>query len=425
MIDLIKFHLKKNKDLLEDNFILFSTMFLAYIINYAFHFYVGRTLGPEDYGVFGVLLSIIYIIVMPLMAIQTTLSKYVAELNTKNERKKLAYLFSRSLKKIGIFGVIISILFIITSPLLSSFLKIKLISPLIILGASIMFAFLTPVIRGFLQGIQNFKLLGLTFVIESLSKIFFGIPLVFLGYGVNGAIIGFALSFLLPLIVLVYFIKKTFNEEEEKFNTSDIYKYSFPVLIMLIALTGLYTWDIILIKRFFNPVEAGQYAALSLFGKIIFFATLSISMVMFPKILELNSQKKNSLPLLLKSIIITSLLGFSASIVYLLIPEFIINLLFGKEYLVISPLLWVFGVIMTIFSICYIISYYNIAFYKIRSLYLLIFFNILEIFLLILFHDSINQVLTILIIVMVLLFLSLIIYTLKNVKNINYSSGIQ
>ena len=99
MLNLIKFHLKKNKILLKDNLTLFLIMFFAYIINYVFHFYVGRTLGPEDYGVFGVLLSIIYIIVMPLMAIQTTLSRYVTELNVKNEKEKLAYLFSKSLKK--------------------------------------------------------------------------------------------------------------------------------------------------------------------------------------------------------------------------------------------------------------------------------------------------------------------------------------
>src|SRR3989344_5897738 len=316
MLNLIKFHLKKNKILLKDNLTLFLTMFFAYIINYVFHFYVGRTLGPEDYGIFGVLLSIIYIIVMPLMAIQTTLSRYVTELNIKNEREKLSYLFSRSLKKIGIFGLIISIIFVATSPLLSSFLKINLVTPLIILGASIIFAFLIPVIRGFLQGIQNFKLLGLTFIVESFSKIFFGIPLVFLGYGINGAVAGFALSFFLPLIVLSYFIKNIFKGKKKIFKTSEIYRYSFPVLIMLMALTGLYTWDIILIKRFFDPIEAGQYAALSLFGKIIFFATLSISMVMFPKILELNSQNKRPSLLLFKSILITIFLGFFVSLIY-------------------------------------------------------------------------------------------------------------
>ena len=426
MLTLIKLHLRKNKILLKDNFNLFFTMFLAFIINYIFHFYVGRTLGPEDYGTFGVLLSIVYIIVMPLMAIQTTLSKYVAELNAKNERSKLYYLFCKSLKKLGVFGLIVSVVFLVLSPLLSSFLKIEIISPLIILGSSIAFAFLVPVVRGFLQGLQRFKLLGLTFLIESLSKIFLGIPLVFFGFGINGAISGFALSFILPLFILFYFMKGGFFKEQgRKFNTSQVYRYSFPVLVMLVVLTGLYSWDVVLVKRFFDPIVAGQYAALSLFGKIIFFGTLSISMVMFPKVLELNSENKGSLTLLFKSILIALFLGLSASLLYFLIPKFIITMLFGEEFLVISNLLWTFGIVMTIFSICYLISFYNMALRRTKFLYFIIFFNLLEIFLITLFHNSLAQVVTILIIIMVLLLFILVIYTLKNDKNINYHSSIQ
>lgn len=425
MFSLIKLHLRKNNVLLKDNFNLFFTMFLAFIINYVFHFYVGRTLGPKDYGTFGVLLSIVYIIVMPLMAIQTTISKYVAELNAKNEKLELHYLFLKSLKKIGVFGLIVSILFLIISPSLSSFLKIDVISSLIILGSSIAFAFLVPVVRGFLQGLQKFKLLGLTFLIESLSKILLGIPLVFFGFGINGAISGFALSFVLPLFVLFYFIKRGFFKEKgRKFNTSQIYSYSFPVLVMLVVLTGLYSWDVVLVKRFFDPIAAGQYAALSLFGKIIFFATLSISMVMFPKVLESNSENKGSLSILFKSILIALFLGLSASLLYFLIPNFIITMLFGEEFLVISPLLWIFGIVMTIFSICYLISFYNMALHRTKFLYFIIFFNVLEIFLITLFHNSLAQIVTILIGIMTLLLFILIIYTIKNDKNINYHSSV-
>ena len=425
MLNLIRSHLKRNKALLKDNFSLFSMMLVAFIINYLFHFYIGKTLGPKDYGTFGVLLSIVYIIVMPLMAIQTTLSKSVAELNAKNEKSEIYYLLFKSLKKIGWFGLIISILFLIISPLLASFLKIDIIGPLIILGSSIVFAFLVSVVRGFLQGLQKFKLLGLTFLLESLSKIFFGIPLVILGFGINGAIGGFALSFILPLFVLFYFIRKDFsNGESRKFNTSQIYRYSFPVLIMLVVLTGLYTLDVILVKRFFDPVIAGQYAALSLFGKIIFFATLSISMVMFPKVLELSSEKKDSILLLYKSILIALFLGLSTSLLYFLMPEFIISMLFGEEFIVISPLLWIFGVIMTLFSICYLISFYNIALHRINFIYLIIFFNLLEVSLITLLHNSLEQIVTILIIIMLLLLFTLTVYTIKNDKNINYHSSV-
>ena len=414
MIKKIKFHLKKNEALIKDNLILFFAIGTANVLNYFFRFFVGRSLGPEEFGVFEVLLSLIYVIVIPLTAIQTTLSKFVAEFKVKNEDKKIAYLFSKSIKKIGLVGL-----------MSQCFLKIEELSPLIIIGVFMTFTFLIPVLRGFLQGLQRFKLLGSTFIVESLIKIGFGIPLIYWGFGVNGAIWGFMLGFFLPFLIIFYFVSRLFRSAKEKFESSNIYKYSFTVLIMLVSLTIFYTLDLILVKRFFDPITAGYYAALSLFGKVIFFASMSISIVMFPKVSELNSQNKNTRSLLFKSLLITLILGAIGSLFYYLTPDLVVNLLFGKEYLIIAPLLGFFGIIMTIYSLSYVIAYYNIALQRLKFLYLLGSFNILELILIYLFHKTILQVMISLIIVMVLLFLSLIVYTVKNDKSFNNYPGIQ
>jgi O-antigen/teichoic acid export membrane protein len=423
MLGFIKKHLKKNKALIKDNLVLFLSIGFANLINYVFHFFVGRQLGPGEYGTFGVLLSVLYFIIIPLMALQTTLSKFVAELNVKEERGKLSYLFLKSFKKIGLLGLFIGLLFILVSPLLSKFLRIGSGVPLIIIGILMTFIFLIPVLRGFLQGLQRFKLLGLTFIIESITKIIIGVPLILLGFGVNGAVAGFVLSFFFPLAFVFYFIRKFFKEVHEKFNTSNIYKYSFPVLLMLLGLTGLYTIDVVLVKRFFNPVDAGFYAALSLFGKIMFFASMSISMVMFPKVSESSSRREDSRHLLLKSLIITLVIGGTGTLLYLFFPGLILGLLFGEEYLAVKNLLWLFGVFMTIYSLSHVISHYNIALHRTKFLYLLAFFNLLEILLIVLFHDTLMTVVMVMVVVMTLLFLSMLVYTLKN-ESINNNSGL-
>ncbi|MAF51007.1 MAG: hypothetical protein CMH64_02850 [Nanoarchaeota archaeon] len=417
--------LEKNKTLIKDNLILFSAIAFTNLFNYVYRFYVGRSLGPADFGVFEVLISIIYIIVIPLMAIQTSLSKFVAEFKVKEEKEKLAYLFSKSIKHMGLVGFFIGIVFLAISPLLSNFLNISRIGPFVIIGIFMIFNFLVPVFRGFLQGLQSFKLLGLSFILEGMTKIVVGIPLIYLGFRLNGAVLGFILGFVFPLLIIFYFINKLFVKVKEKFDTSKIYKYSFPVLLMLISLTAFYTLDVILVKKFFNPVDAGYYAALSLFGKIIFFSSMSISMVMFPKVSELASQNKNTKSLLFKSLIIAFGIGVVGSLFYFFIPKFIINLIFGQEYLVISNLLGLFGIVMLIYSLSYVLSFYNIALHRTNFLYLLGFFNLLEIVLISLFHDSIVQIVGILIIVMLLLFFSMIIYTIKNDKAINNYSGVQ
>ena len=143
---------------------------------------------------------------------------------------------------------------------------------------------------------------------------------------------------------------------------------------------------------------------------------------MFPKISELKANNRGHKSLLLKSLMIALLLGLIASLFYFLMPKFIIGLLFGKEYLVISELLGIFGIVMTIYSLSYIIAYYNIALNRIKFLYLLIFFNLLEIVLILLFHSSLFVIVMILLIIILLLFLSLIVYTLVYKETYNKSN---
>ena len=84
MLKIIKIKLKENKNFLKDNFILFFGLSVLNILGYLFHFYAGRKLGPEEYGIFGSLLSLIYIIIMPLNSLQTIISKFVSNFKVRN-----------------------------------------------------------------------------------------------------------------------------------------------------------------------------------------------------------------------------------------------------------------------------------------------------------------------------------------------------
>ena len=50
-----------DKALIKDNFVLFLATFVLNVLAYVFHIFVGRFLGPGDYGIFGSLLSLIYL----------------------------------------------------------------------------------------------------------------------------------------------------------------------------------------------------------------------------------------------------------------------------------------------------------------------------------------------------------------------------
>jgi len=175
------------KQFVKDNLVLFIGTFVLNVFGFLFHFYMGRGLGPEQYGALGAALSIIYIMSIPLNTIQTSIAKFSSLYAIKREYGKIKFLFLKSVKILLILGVILSLLFILAIPFISHFLRVSSFT-LMLLTLFFIFALLVPINRGILQGMQKFNGLSVNLVSEGVIKFLFGVLFVILGYGVDGAI---------------------------------------------------------------------------------------------------------------------------------------------------------------------------------------------------------------------------------------------
>ena len=416
-MDMIKkfFKYDKNDSLIRDGIILFTATMIANASGYIYHLGMGRILGPADYGALGAILSLLYILLVPFNVIQTTISKFVAKFKANGQENKIKYLFYYSLKKLFILSIVSLVLFIIISPFIASFINISTHN-LFIISILIPFVLLLPVNRGFFQGYQTFKPLGINIVIEAFSKLIFGFILVLLGFGLSGAIIGIILSYVIPLIASFFWLGKSYSKKSEDIEIKSIYKYSFPVLLTMLSLTAFYSLDVILVKHYFNDLSSGFYAAASLLGRIVFFASLSISMVMFPKVAEMDAMKKPNVHILNKALLIVALISAAITIGYFVLPKLIVMLLFGYEYLEIASYIAHFALLMSFFSLSYLLALYNLSVNRISFIFILLFFNIIKIVSIVLFHDSLKQVINSLSIVMMIMFILMLSYTLYKNK---------
>lgn len=422
MIDRLFDYFKKSR-FLKDNLILFVGSLSAGVLGFVFHFYIGRTLGPANYSVLGVILSIVYIMGIGLNTLQTGITKYISDLNARKEYSKISYLINQLIKKLTKYGIILLLIFLAITPLLAKFLHIEII-PLLIISPCILILMILPVNRGSLQGLQRFKGLSWNLVIEGVIKLFGAAMLVLLGLNVYGAIIAIVLSYTVPFFAGFYPLRDIIKRKKEKFNINKIYRFSIPILIALISLTLFYNIDVILIKHFFSEMETGYYVAASKLGLILFFATLSISQVMFPKVSELYKKKENPIHLLKKSLLISLLIIIPAIIIFYSLPGLIVNILFGPQFSEAVPYVGPFSVIIGLFSLVYILTFYNLSINKKRFLYILVTFNLVQVGLITLFHSTIFQIINILILQMTALFIIMLLLTLisKNGRTINNNS---
>ena len=353
----------ENSSLVKDNMVMLIAFSIGNVFAFLYHFYMGRVLGPSEYGSLGTIIAIVYLFNVFILVIQTTVTKYVAKLRDENE--KISYLMFRSLKILFVWGLGANLLFILLTPFISSFLHIK-ISSLIFISFFILFAALIPVTRGVLQGLQNFKGYGINFVSEAFFKIVFGVLLVVLGFGLNGAILAFVLSEIVAFFLTFIPLRKFIGLTKERFYTHDMYRYTLPILITLLMINTLYTIDIVLIKHFFDSIKVGYYAAIAILGKAIYFGTFSIGQVMFSKVSNLHANEERSKHVMYKSLFFVLLASAGVVAVYFLIPKIVLRYLYGVQYLPASNLLGIYSLAIVFFTLSYIISMYCLAINKLK-----------------------------------------------------------
>lgn len=409
--DKIKERLFREGGLVRDNADLFIGNFILGVCGYLYHFFIGRVLGPAEYGALGALFAIIYFFVVVINVIQTSITKFVSQLRSRGQYEKLSYLYFRSLRRLAVYGVAAMVVFDLLSLWIKDFLRIEDIGPFLILGAIIVFSTILPVCRGVMQGLQRFRKLSMNLVVEGIAKLILSVVLVYFGFGLGGALFGLLAGIIAAFLLAFYGLRELWSYEWESFETKQVYAYSFPVLMTLLGLTFMFTIDVFLVKHFFDAASAGYYAAVSLLGKILFFGSITISMVMFPKVVELNIDKKPSKFLLHKSILLVLAFCVPVTLFYLLFPNFTVNLLYGGAYLSVANLVWVYALFMTIFCVVYLLGFYNLSVGNFKFIYLILFFDVVELVMILLFHDNLAQIIYNLLIMVSVLFLTAVTYT--------------
>lgn len=401
--------------LARGSFIIFTGSMLTNFLNYVYNVIMGRLLGPVDYGILISLISLLYILSVPATTLNTVCVKFSSQFIAKGEYHKIWLLLEDFTKKILIFGTTLFFLFFIFSSPLASFLNIPSNKPVIILALLLPVTFLWTVNSSTLQGLKNFSFVAFSNILSALGKLGLGVLFVILGLAVNGALLAIILGVLISYLVSFFplFSLRKNRDTDVKLEYAEILKYAFPTLLVAFGFTLINNFDIVLVKRYFTESDAGLYAALSLIGKIIFFASSSVAAVMFPLVSERHAVDLKYSHIFKKALLLVSLVCLGLNILYFLFPSLVIQLVFGAKYLSIAPFVGPFGVFLSLYSLGFVFVNFFLAIYKTSVAILPLIFAFLQAILIIFYHDSFWQVISVSLFSMSFLLASLVVYYLK------------
>lgn len=382
---------------------------LVSFINYLYHVVMGRMLGPAGYGELAAIISLVGLLGMIPGSLNLVVIKYISSAKTKEE---IASLVNWLKTKIFLASLIFSLVILITSSLISSFLNINKISYLILVSVSFLFSLQALLNRSILQGLLKFKEMVASILAENITKLSTGILLVYFGFQVGGAMAGFVAAAALGWYITSFYLRYSVKQNPHiAIDLKGILLFTIPVLIQSVSVTSIYSSDVILVKHFFPAQTAGIYAALSTLGKIVFFGAGPIGAVMFPLVSQRNARGENYKRVFLYSFLATVLLSASILLFYWLYPEFAIKLLFGAKYLEAAGLLVWFGLFISLFTLSSLLVSYGLSLGKTRVVIFPLIAAVAQIILISLFHQTLYTVVFISAAVSALLLGSLLIYS--------------
>lgn len=378
-------------------------------LNYLFHLVLGRMLGPANYGEFAAVISLIVLLGIIPGSLNMVVIKHISIAKDETEVASLIHWFKT---KILLASLIFSLIILVASPMISSFLKIDKGYYLILVAVSFFFSIQSLLNRSILQGLLKFKEMIVSLLLENGAKLLLSIVLIYLGFQVGGVITAFVLSIIIGWYITDIYLKNHNKQDsKQKIDIKKILLFSFPVLIQTVSITSIYSSDVILVKHFFLSHDAGIYAALSTLGKIIFFGAGPIGAVMFPLVSKRHAAGQQYKKIFLYSFLATLFLSVCIITIYFLFPAIAIQLLYGSAYLEASRLLVWFGLFISLFTLSSLLVNYCLSLGQTRVVVLPLFAAILQIILILLFHKTLYAVIIVSTIISALLLTSLLIYS--------------
>ena len=370
--------------------------------NYLYNLILGRYLGPEKFADAAILITFLLVLSFVAMTFQLVTAKF----SVLFEGTVFENFISKMLKNSIIVGVLLGLLVIIFSSQLQTFFKTTTSTMFVVFGLGIPFYFLMSVNRGVFQGKKELTSLSITYQGEMISRLLITFLLLYF-VNLESSIliaIGIFISFIIALFpfkikIFPFFKSINLDATEKKLVKNFFIITAFYELTQIIINNS----DILLVKHYFNAVDAGLYASLALIGRVVYFIAWMFVMLLLPTVIQLKKEGKPTVPILLKYVGYIAVIATIIILTCLFFPNQIIFLLFGNDYISIAPLLWKYALATGIFAVSNIFAYYYLSLDKYVPVVLSGLFGMLQVFCIVFYHDSLMEVVHVQIAAMVLL----------------------
>ena len=310
------------------------------LLRIAFVVYAARVLGPEAYADFYAVLALVFLFATGMAPIAGTVSRFTSLHLARSDPAALVGLLHFARRQVG--RIVAALL--IASPLVVLLLRRQLsldsYAPAILTAAILPLALLIDLPRGVLRGALDFVGFSLNISLEAVVRLALCVLLLARAPTVEAALLAFLLAALLIW---------PFGEAQVRRLTRGVAPSSadgrtlkrFGANLFVVAFIGaaLQNVDVLVARSFFPDLEAGLYAAASSLARVIGLIYLPFGLQLLPVLTTRLESGRDAGRTLAAAMAAFGGLALLVVAGLSLLGEWVLELLYGVEYVGAQPLI--------------------------------------------------------------------------------------
>jgi O-antigen/teichoic acid export membrane protein len=239
-------------------------------------------------------------------------------------------LLRMTIRRLTLIGTALGLVFIIGSAPLAHYLGVPL--SFVIAGAiGVPFMFATSPMLASLQGEQRWVPWSALSIGIALSRIVFVI-IFGLWLGVMGVMLGISVAAAVLYFIALAMVWPRLRRGHGPSGWRPLWKFLVVSVTSTVTVSVLMGSDVILVQHFFPGPRAGQFSAVTVTARALFFAMGSVTSVLFPKVATRHARQRGTKSVVFASVGIALVGGLLGLLVFSVLSTSILHAFSGKSY---------------------------------------------------------------------------------------------
>jgi O-antigen/teichoic acid export membrane protein len=235
-------------------------------------------------------------------------------------------------------------------------------------------------LRGVLQGIGDYRSVGLSLIFEQASRLLIGALLVVAGLSVTGAFLGSLASYIAMSVYCAWELRRRIpaplpaaglpaSAARAAVGLWTHIRRAWAPIVGLIVIAVLQNIDVIAANhRFRNVNVASSYAASAVAAKVLIWVAMGVGFYLVPEVSRMRAEGQNTRVILLRALAIVAICAVPVLAIFALAAHPLIQIAFGAKRTLATGSLLPLGAAFTVLACTYLAVQYMLALKRTRFL---------------------------------------------------------